>query len=621
MRFVKAIWKVLVGVKDALVLLFMLLFFGGLYAILSARPTPAVHAGVLVLDLKGTVVEQPTAADPIALLGGGGGPKEYSLRGLRAALLEAKDDDRVKAVALDLDNFAGGGQTAINELGEAVEAVRKAGKPVLAYATGYTDDSYQLAAHASEVWVNPLGMVLLQGPGGNNLYFKGLLDKLGVTANVYRVGTYKSAVEPFIRNDMSPEARQDAQALASTLLETWRDDVRMARPKAALDAYLRDPAAVAASTGGDFAAAAQRAGLVDRVGDRVAFEKKLAELGGADTKQRGGFKRIRLDSYTADAVEQSPTGPIGVVTVAGTIVDGKAPLGTAGGDSIAETIDKAVRRDRIKALVVRVDSPGGSALASERIRQALLQAKAKDIPVVVSMGNVAASGGYWVATAGDFIMAEPSTITGSIGVFGILPSFQGSLEKLGVGADGVKTTPLSGEPDLLNGPSPEASRLVQMGVESIYRRFLGIVAQNRGRTPQQINEIAQGRVWAGGTARQIGLVDGFGGMDDAIAKAAELAKLGDERGVTYLERPRSFSEQMAELIRGEESGGDGQAPDAFAGLAGNANREIMTAILEARAILNGPVLQVRCLECPPVAPARISAKDAGFVERLLGWLS
>ncbi|MFC7536637.1 signal peptide peptidase SppA [Sphingomonas sp. GCM10030256] len=620
MRILKAIWKLLVGVKDALVLLLMLLFFGGLYAILSARPSPTFGSGVLVMDLKGSVVEQPAAADPFSLMGGSSGPKEYSLRNLRLALLEARDDSRVKAVALDLDAFVGGGQTAMAELGEAIDAVRKSGKPVLAYATGYTDDSYQLAAHASEVWINPLGTVLLRGPGGNNLYFKGLLDKLGVTANVYRVGTYKAAVEPFIREDMSPEARQDAQALASSLFETWRDNVRMARPKAALDAYLRNPLAVAQAAGGDFAAAAQRAGLVDKVGERHAFEARLAQLGGADSKARGGFKRIKLDAYAAERLDASPDGPIGLVTVAGTIVDGKAPLGTAGGDSIAEAIDKAVRADKLKALVVRVDSPGGAVLASERIRQALLQAKAKDIPVVVSMGNVAASGGYWIATAGDFIMAEPSTVTGSIGVFGILPSFQGSLEKLGLGADGVKTTALSGEPDLLNGPSPEASQLVQMGVESIYRRFVGIVAHNRGRTPQQINQIAQGRVWAGGTARQIGLIDGFGGMDDAIAKAAQLAKLGDEREVTYLERPKSFTEQMAEFLRGEESD-EGAAPDAFAGLAGSANRELFAAIMEARAVLNGPTLQVRCLECPPVVPVRVAAKELGLVERLLGWLS
>ncbi len=617
MRFVAGVWKLLVGIKDALVLLFMLLFFGLLYAALSARPSPSVGEGVLALDLHGSIVEQPMPADPFAMVGGGSSPREYSLRHLRSALLAAAKDGRVKAVALDLDRFSGGGQTAIAGVGEALDAVRRSGKPVLAYATTYSDDAYQLAAHASEVWLNPLGAVALAGPGGNNLYFKGLLDKLGVTANVYRVGTYKSAVEPFTRSDMSPEARQNAQELAGNLLETWRDDIRTARPKAALDPYIRDTPGAVAAVGGNFAAAAQRAGLIDKVGERRQFEARLAELGGEDARARGGFKRIALPAYIASKVPGSPSGPIGIVTVAGTIVDGKAPLGTAGGDSIAEAIEKGLRDDSLKALVVRIDSPGGSVTGSERIRQALLAAKAKKLPIVASMGNVAASGGYWVATAADEIVAEPSTITGSIGVFGILPSFQGSLAKLGIGADGVKTTPLSGEPDLLNGPSPEASRLVQMSIESIYRRFLGIVAQARGKTPQQVDQIAQGRVWAGGPARQLGLVDRFGGMDEAVARAAALAKLGDERGVTYLERPKSWREEFASVFREDDEGSD--RTDAFAGIAARERTLMLGALADLRSVLGGPAVQVRCLTCPPVSPPRVTAQERGLLERLLGW--
>ncbi|HVF83570.1 MAG TPA: signal peptide peptidase SppA [Sphingomicrobium sp.] len=620
MRFVRGVWHILVGIKDALVLLFMLLFFGLLYALMSARPTPAVRDGVLMLDLNGTISEQPAEVDPFSTLGGGSAPREYSLRHLRSALLEAKDDSRVKAVALDLDRFGGSGQAALNEVGEALDEVRRSGKPVLVYATAYGDDAYQLAAHASEVWLNPLGTVALAGPGGNNLYLKGLLDKLGVTANVYRVGTYKSAVEPFTRSDMSPEARQNAQELAGNLLETWRQDIRTARPQAQVDPYVSNTAGIVQASGGNFAAAAQRARLIDRVGERHQFEARLAALGGENENARGGFNRIRLDSYVADKVQTDPSGPIGVVTVAGTIVDGKAPLGTAGGDSIAETIEKGLRTRDLKALVVRIDSPGGSVTGSERIRQALLQAKAKNIPVVASMGNVAASGGYWVATAANHVVAEPSTITGSIGVFGVLPSFQGSLEKLGVGADGVKTTPLSGEPDLLNGPSPEASRLLQMGVESIYGRFLAIVAQARGKTPQQVDQIAQGRVWAGGPARQLGLVDSFGGMDEAIAKAAELAKLGDERDVTYLERPKSWRGELASLFSDDDDEESADEVDAFAGLAARNRAQLLGGLADARAVLNGPTVQVRCLECGSAAPKRVTAADASWLESVLGLL-
>jgi protease IV len=598
------------------VLVFMLLFFGVLYAGLSARPAP-VGDGVLALDLDGAVVEQPAKAQLSEVVAGGSATHQYRLRDLVRALDKAKTDKRVKAVALDLDGFTGGGQTAMGDLADAIRGVRQSGKPVLAYAVGYTDDSYQIASAASEIWLNPLGLVAVAGPGGQNLYFKGLLDKLGVNAHVYRVGTYKAAVEPFTRTEMSPEAKQNAQALGDALLETWRESVLKARPQAKIDAYLRDMNGAINAAGGDMAKAAQNAGLVDRIADREAFEKRLAQLGGEDKSELGGYDRIKLASYIRDVGDDS-NGPIGVITVAGMIVDGKAAAGTAGGDSIAQAIEKGLAKDNLKALVVRVDSPGGSVLASERIRQAILQAKAKKLPVVVSMGNVAASGGYWVSTPADFIYAEPSTITGSIGVFGILPSFEGSLQKLGLGADGIKTTPMSGEPDVFNGPSPEANQLLQSGVESIYRRFLGIVAQSRHKSPQEINQIAQGRVWDGGTARQIGLVDGFGGMEEAIAKAAELAKLGDNRGVTYLERPTSFKEEILDMLASEEK--DSTAPaDAFA-VFGNPELKLMQAMADLRSILAGPSIQVRCLECPSSAPVRVQQQDVSMFAALKAWL-
>jgi protease IV len=619
MRFLGAVWKLLVGIKDGLVLIFMLLFFGLLYVGLQSRPNP-VGDGVLVLDLDGTVVEQPSAPDTAELLAGSRRLQEFSRRELVAVLNAAADDRRVKAVALDLDGFLGGGQTALGDVGDALDRVRKAGKPVVAFAAGYGDDGYQLAAHASEIWMHPLGAVAIAGPGGQNLYYKGLLDKLGITANVYRVGTYKAAVEPFTRSDMSPEARENYQALAGALLETWREDVAKARPAAAVDSYLRDPVGALGAAGGDLGKAALAAKLVDKLGERRAFEARLAELGGEDRNRPGGFRAIALDDFAAASVDLDPQGPIGVVTVAGDIVDGRARSGTAGGDSIAEAIEKGLRDDGLKALVVRIDSPGGSVLASERIRQALLAARARKIPVVVSMGNVAASGGYWVSTAGNHVFAEPSTVTGSIGVFGILPSFEGALAKLGLGADGVKTTPLSGEPDLFHGPGPEADRLIQAGVDGVYRNFLGIVAAARKKSPAEIDRVAQGRVWDGGSARQLGLVDGFGGMDEAIAKAAELAGLGDERGVRFLERPTSLTEQILGLLAGKEET-DAPPADAFAGLAPAAAWQVQSALAEVRAILSGPTIQARCLECGPTAPRRAPASASGFLDIVLGWLS
>ncbi len=620
MRFVKAIWKLLVGVKDALVLLFMLMFFGLIYAALSARPA-AVGEGVLAMDLDGVLVEQASRPDPLAALAGAGNvTREFELRDLIAALDEAKGDDRVKAVALDLDGFLGGGQPAIAALGEKIREVKKE-KPVIAFAAGYTSDRYQLAAHASEIWMPAMGVVAIAGPGGNNLYFKGLFDKLGVTANIYRVGTYKSAVEPYMRNDMSPEARENAQALGDALLETWREDVARGRPAATagLNRLLTDPIAVTREANGDLARAAVDLKLVDKIGERRAYEARLAELGGEDEDSAHGYNRIKLAAYEAQVVPDAD-GPIGVVTIAGEIVDGKAGPGRAGGETIARAIEKGLAEKDLKALVVRVESPGGSALASERIRQALLAAKDQKIPVVVSMGNVAASGGYWVATPGDFIFAEPSTITGSIGVFGVLPSFEGSLAKLGIGADGIKTTPLSGEPDLLKGPSDAADALIQAGVEQVYAKFLGIVAESRRKTPADIDRIAQGRVWDGGTARQLGLVDGFGGMDEAIAKAAELAKLDEsERGLTYLEEDRAFLDTLLDSLASEEEAD--QAPaDALASLSPAPEALLARAIADLRSILSGPTIQVRCLECPPITAApRLSDEDRGWLVRLLSW--
>jgi len=616
MRFARAIWKLLVGVKDALVLIFMLMFFGLLYAGLSAKPTP-VGDGVLALDLNGAVVEQPSRAQLSEALAGGGQSQDYRLRDLLAVLKNAKTDNRVKVVALDLDGFTGGGQATLSDLADAIRDVRQS-KPVLAYATGYTDDGYQLASAASEIWMNPLGLVAAAGPGSQHLYYKGLLDKLGVTAHVYRVGTYKAAVEPFTRNDMSPEARENAQALGNALLENWRDGVLKNRPKAKIDPYLRDTNGAVAAAGGDLAKAALNAGLVDKLAERQEFERRLAEIGGKDDNAIGGYRRIRLAAYAKDAIDKQSSGPIGVVTVAGMIVDGKAPSGTAGGETIAQLIEKGLANNNLKALVVRVDSPGGSVLASERIRQAILEAKRRKLPVVVSMGSVAASGGYWVSTPADFIYAEPSTITGSIGVFGILPSFEGTLGKLGLGADGIKTTPLSGEPDLYNGPSPEAEKLLQTGVDSIYGRFLGIVAQSRHKTPQDIDKIAQGRVWDGGTARQLGLVDGFGGMDEAVAKAAELAKLGDERGVTYLDRAPTFKEQLLDMLATTERD-DSTQTDGYA-FFGNGQLKLAQAIADLRTVLAGPSIQVRCLECPAAAPARVERRDVGLLSSLGEWL-
>ena len=622
MKFAGKVWRLLVGIKDGLVLLFMLIFFGGLYAALSTSPyKDSAREGALRLNLAGAIVEQPASQSLMDVLGGGSVTRQFRLSEVIHALDTAAEDERIRAVALDLDIFTGGGQSAMANVGEALDRLRRAGKRVVAFANGYGDDGYQLAAHADEIWLDPLGAVIIAGPGGSNLYYAGLMERLGVTANVYRVGTFKSAVEPFTRSDMSPEARRANQALADSLWETWQQDVRQARPRSQLAAYVRDPARFIQAAGGDMAQAALRAGLVDRIGDRAAFGRRMAELAGAGREGvPGDYRAVHYDAWIDDHPVSDDGGQIGILTVAGEIVDGHAALGTAGAETVVENLERGLARGHLKALVVRVDSPGGSVTGSERIRRAILGVRQRGIPVVVSFGSVAASGGYWIATAGDTIFAEPSTITGSIGVFGILPSFEGSLEKLGIGADGVRTTPLSGEPDLLRGPSPEADRLLQMGVESTYRRFIGLVARARNLPPQRVNAIGQGRVWAGGTARQLNLVDRFGSLDDAVAEAARRANVdADDVRLHFLEKEPGFWD---EVIRGMAENEAAVRTDVFAGLARRPEAMMERAIADVEGLLRGPAIQARCLECPVTAPVRRSAASGSpsLLARLLAAL-
>ncbi|HEX8364175.1 MAG TPA: signal peptide peptidase SppA [Allosphingosinicella sp.] len=619
MAFVRGLWKVLVGIKDALVLLLLLLFFGTLYAVLSATPHGGGPTrGALSLSIDGPIVEQPAEVDPFAFASGGM-PREYRLAELVHALGVAAEDPGIEAVALDLDIFAGGRQTALSDIGAAVRRVRAAGKRVLAYATAYDDDTYQIAAQADEVWLNPLGAVVITGPGGANLYYAQLLERLGITAHIYRVGAFKSAVEPYSRSDMSPEARQASQALADTLWSQWREEVGRARPRAQLGAYIAAPGDAVARFNGDMAHAARELGLVDRVGDRSAFRARMAELvGDGDDGLPGSFREIAYDNL----LERYPLqvgggGNIGILTIAGEIIDGEAGPGTAGAETIVRALEEGLRDHDLSALVVRVDSPGGSTLASERIRQAIANVRASGKPVIISMGSVAASGGYWIAAAGDRIFAEPSTITGSIGVFGILPSFEGSLEKLGIGVDGVQTTPLSGQPDILRGPSDEANRFLQMGVEGTYRRFLKLVSDARRLPVERVHEIAQGRVWDGGTARQLGLVDQFGSLGDAITEAARRARIApDDTRPVFLEPASSwFTRTFGSFARARAT----ISPDPFGRLAQRPQALLRRALDEAGQLLRGSSIQARCLECPAPydAPPPPRRQASGWWELLL----
>ena len=621
--FVRRAWHVLVAIKDGLVMLLLLLFFLALFAALTVRPNPAtVKAGALLIELDGTLVEQKSEINPLAVLTSGSAPvHEYQLRDVVRAIEGAANDDDVKVVVLDLSRFLGGGQVSLTRVGEALDKVRAAKKPVYAFAQGYFNDGYQLAAHADEIWIDPMGGALFGGPGGSNLYYGDLLNKLDVTAHIYKVGTYKAAVEPFSRSSQSEPAKENARALYGALWSEWKAEVEKARPQAKIESVTGDPAAAVTAANGNLAQMALDNGLVDKIGSKIDFGRRVAEIAGFDENDvAGNYDHSNMDVWLAANAPARSGERIGVITVAGEIVDGDAGAGVAAGDRISDLLYDGLAKKDLKALVMRVDSPGGSALASEEIRVALNEYRKQKIPVVVSMGNVAASGGYWVSTAGDYIMAEPATITGSIGIFAVIPSFEKALAKYGINADGVTTSPLSGQPDIIGGLNSAFDTVTQQGIEYNYRKFVGLVAANRNKTPEQIDAIGQGRVWDGGTARQIGLIDGFGSFDQAMAKAAELARLGKDYYPVYLEKPQSgFAAFLNNMFAKPEE--QSASRDVFGHIAMQRRMAMQQLMSDMQMLAEGQGVQARCMECaaalPPRADVRSSTDLSVWLAKLL----
>jgi protease IV len=608
MVIAKRIWSVLVALKDGLVLIAMLIFFGLLFMVLSSTEGPSPYdGGALIVDLDGVLVEQPEEIDPLALIQGAG-PSFAQYRGrdvIRALNLAAKDDD-ITSVVLNLDGFMGGGQVLVQDVAAAIAKVKAAKKPVYAYSSGYYDDSYLMAAQASEIWLDPMGGALFQGPGGNNLYFKSLLERFGVNVRVFRVGKFKSFIEPFTRDGQSDESRAADKALVDDLWGDWKAQIKAARPNANFDAITQDPGAAAKGKG--LAQLALDMKLVDKLGSETDFGQQVAKVAGAGEEEiPGDFRGVDFQSYLLANPESTSGEGVALVTIAGEIVDGEASAGMAGGDTVARHVREALSNDDVKALVVRIDSPGGSAFASEKMRLAMEEARKKKLPVIVSMGNLAASGGYWAAMAGDKVFAEPSTITGSIGVFSVFPTFENSLARYGVQSDGVKTTPLSGQPDIFGGLTPETDRLFQAGVEDIYGRFVGLVAKARKVPEARVSEIAEGRVWSGAAARQLGLVDAFGDLDAAIAEAAKRAKL-DPTNVRIIEVTDGVD--FLTWVLGGLGFVTTQSPDkGLTGLMAARQQALLFGqIRSAARISTGGAVQARCMSCPigPTAPLPVA---------------
>lgn len=495
----------------------------------------------LVLSLDAPVVESPPPFDPLTMLFSEDEPRPIALRDVLEALESAAEDDRIRALYLDVDQFPGTSPAALHSIGTAIDAFRQSGKPVITGADALGQAQYYLASHSDQLYLNPMGQVLLTGFAVQPAYFSELLEKLRVNVNVFRVGAYKSAVEPFIRNDMSDESREDTRTLVQGLWDEWRAVVAGNRgfSPALLDTLVDEQPERLGAVGGDLARLALETGLVDELLTRDAVRARLIDLVGADPDHKS-FQQVNHRQYLRSVrMSNLPTGNdarIGVVVAEGTITGGREP-GVVG-EATAALIRSARENEDVRALVLRVNSPGGSAFFSEVLRRELELVQLAGKPVVVSMGGVAASGGYWISATADHIVTQADTITGSIGIFGLLFTFEDSADAIGVHVDGVGTHSLSGAGNPLQPLQPATRELYQRSAEHGYESFLDVVARGRDMSAADVDAVAQGRVWLGRTAVELGLADQVGNLEDAVAVAADLAGLERWR-MDYLEAPKS----------------------------------------------------------------------------------
>lgn len=546
------LWRGLDGLRKFLHLLLLLILFGFVLGALQSTLPSIPPRAALVVAPEGEIVEQ-LSGDPIerAIAQAGGRRRsETLLWDLTEAIRGAAKDERIQAIVLDLDELDGAGQPTLQELVAAIGEFRATGKKVIAYGLDYTRDRYFIAAHADEIYVDPLGFVFIDGYERFRMYFKDALEKLGIEMNVFRVGAFKSAVEIFTRTDMSPEERKESLAYLGTLWSSYQEATTKARDLEA-DAVQRYASTLAdafAAAGGDGAAVALQAGLVTGVKSRLEVERRLIELVGEDAST-GSFNAVSYDDYVVVmraekrlAGDKKPR--IGVIVASGEILDGEQPPGTIGGESTARLIREARMNDKVRAVVLRVDSPGGSMFAAEQIYREIEALKAAGKPVIASMGDLAASGGYYISAPADEIWASPSTLTGSIGIFAIIPTFDRTLGKLGINVDGVGTTELSGQLRLDRPLGKHAQRLLESTVQRGYEEFLARVAAGRDQPREAIDAVAQGRVWSGQDAKQIGLVDQLGSFQDAVEAAAARAGLTDYT-VEFIQPKLTWAQQLA----------------------------------------------------------------------------
>ncbi|EGR1982581.1 TPA: signal peptide peptidase SppA [Vibrio parahaemolyticus] len=545
----KGIWKSITFIRLALANLIFLLMIAVFYFAFTytGEGRPVIEKeSALVMNLSGPIVEQRRYVNPMdsvaGSLLGNEMPKENVLFDIVDTIRYAKDDAKVSGLVLALRDLPETNLTKLRYIAKALNEFKASGKPVYAVGDFYNQSQYYLASYADKVYMAPDGGVLIKGYSAYSMYYKTLLEKLDVSTHVFRVGTYKSAIEPFIRDDMSDAAKESATRWVTQLWSAFVDDVTTNRNINAkvLNPTMEELLTEMKSVDGDLAQLAVKMGLVDELATRQDIRTLFAKEFGSDSKD--SYNAISYYDYLATIRPDYTLAnhDIAVVVASGAIMDGQQPRGTVGGDTVASLLRQARNDEKVKAVVLRVDSPGGSAFASEVIRNEVEALKKAGKPVVVSMSSLAASGGYWISMSADKIVAQPTTLTGSIGIFSVITTFEKGFSKLGINTDGVGTSPFSGD-GITTGLSEGASQAFQLGIEHGYKRFISLVGSNRDMTVEEVDKVAQGRVWTGQDALSFGLVDQMGDFDDAVELAAKLANVTDY-GIYWVEEPLSPTE-------------------------------------------------------------------------------
>ena len=555
----RLIWKTLSYTPIVVfTLVFWFFFVVVISAILQSAPEPITENAPLYIAPSGILVDQKSYRSPSQELFNleNDRPTETLTRELIETIDHAAGDERVSAIVMRLDYLSGGGMSKLDEVGQALERFKQAGKPVIAYADSYSQHQYYLASYADEVYMNDMGALLINGFGYYNSYHKDALDKLSINFHVFKVGKFKDFVEPFTRNSMSESSREHNSQWVNEMWQHYTSTVESHRglSDGHINQFIATVGAQLEQHNANAAELAKSAGFIDTYGSRIEIRSKLIDRFGSTRKDKNLFKHINYGHYRQ--LNFSPLevkkANIGLLVARGGISDGSQPEGKIGGDSFSALIRKAAKDKDLKALVIRVDSGGGSAFASEQIRNEINNVRESGKPVFVSMGSVAASGGYWISTAADEIWATPTTITGSIGVFGLLPTIDQSLKRLGIHNDGFSTTEL-GEGVRVDRPlNPKIGELIQQSVEGTYQRFLTIVAQARDMTTEEVHEIAQGRVWSSQQAKNLGLVDNVGNLNEVVAAAAKHVNIESPK-IKLIKRDLTPQEQLLKMLAGEVS--------------------------------------------------------------------